>query len=371
MTGIMPPAGAASVDPRAARRTWFREAGFGLFIHYGLYSQLGRGEWVMLHERIHVAEYEKLATTFRPDRFDAEAIADLAVEAGMAYVNFTACHHEGFCLWDSATEPFNSARVCGRDLVAELATACAARGLGFFAYFTHMLNWRHPWALTRDHLAMARPAYAHGDPRYLLTRPEEWSQYWQWSHGCLRELCSIPQPLAGIWLDIILGYYLQPDMVPIRATYDLIRQARPDALLAFKQGATGDEDFAAPEFRFASLAERVREHGGDERRIRLATEVWERNRSKRNEICMTLQQKGWGYQADSPHHDADTLWGALAYARTHNCNLLANVGPLADGSIHPDDVATLREVGRRRRSAGWPDPRDARIPGEKAHAAGA
>jgi alpha-L-fucosidase len=358
-------------DPRAAQRAWFREAGFGLFIHYGLYSQRGRGEWTMFHDRIPVAEYERLAKTFRPDRFDAGAIADLAVEAGMAYVNLTTCHHDGFCLWDSATEPFNSMQACGRDLVAEMAVACAQRGLGFFAYFTHLLNWRHPWALGRDRLGMARPDYATPEPRYRLTRPEEWSRYWEWSHACLRELCALPQPLAGIWLDLIMGYYLQPDLVPIRATYDLIRAARPEALLSFKQGATGDEDYAAPEFRFAALADRVREHGGTPAQVRLAEEVWEQNRTKHNEICMTLQHQGWGYKADSPHHDADALWGALAYARSHGCNLLANVGPLPDGSLHPEDVATLREVGRRRRAQGWPDPREARIPGAKAHAGGA
>ena len=100
-------------DPHAANLAWFKQAEFGLFMHYGLYSQLARQEWVMLNEAIPTAEYEKLFETFDPSAFDAEAITDLALDAGMRYVNITTCHHEGFCLWDSATEPFNAKQACG------------------------------------------------------------------------------------------------------------------------------------------------------------------------------------------------------------------------------------------------------------------
>ncbi len=345
-------------NPRAANRQWFEEAAYGLFLHYGLYSQLGRHEWVLQRESIPIAEYEKLFDSFDPRHFDADFICDLAIDAGMKYVNLTSCHHEGFCLWNSSTEAFNSYAAVGRDLVAELAAACDRKGLGFFCYFTFILNWRHPYALSRDLLAMARPPYQPEDPRYRLTRADEWGEFWKWSHGCLRELCALPHPLAGIWLDIIMGYYQQPDLIPIRETYALIRELRPEALVSFKQGATGEEDFAAPEFHFRSLADRCRQ-SGNERGAKLAEEVWEINRHKHNEICMTLQERGWGYTADSPHKGPDVLWSSLAYARAHHCNLLANTGPLPDGSIHPEDEATLREVGRRIRERGLPDPAEA------------
>ena len=122
-------------DPHAANLAWFEQAEYGLFMHYGLYSQLGRHEWVMQREAIPVAEYEKLFETFDPSGFDADCITDLAIDAGMRYVNITSCHHEGFCLWNSATEPFNSMNACGRDLVRELGEACDRKGLGFFTCY--------------------------------------------------------------------------------------------------------------------------------------------------------------------------------------------------------------------------------------------
>lgn len=352
------PASRRSDDPqavRAARLAWFANAGYGLFIHYGLYSQLGRGEWVQHHERIPHADYERLADTFAPTAFDADRITDLACEAGMGYVNLTACHHEGFCLWDSRTEPFNSVQACGRDLVRELAGQCARKGLGFFAYHTHVLNWRHPWAMTRDMCGMARPDYPQPQARYRLTEAGEVGRYWSWSHATLAELARLDAPLAGIWLDIISTWYRSPELVPIAETYRLLRAIRPEALIAYKQGATGDEDFAAPEFNPRSLGAVLRGQG-DPAAAERADRAWSLNRGKRNEICMTLQDGGWGWVRDARHRSADELWASLAHARGAGCNLLANVGPLPDGSLHPEDVASLREVGRRLRTHGWPDP---------------
>ena len=109
-------------DPKAAALAWFREARFGLFMHYGLYSLLGRGEWVMYQEQIPVAEYEKLDGQFRADKFDADFITDLARDAGMSYVNITARHHDSFCLFRTNQTDFNSVESpAKRDLVGELA----------------------------------------------------------------------------------------------------------------------------------------------------------------------------------------------------------------------------------------------------------
>ncbi|NQU43403.1 alpha-L-fucosidase, partial [bacterium] len=111
-------------DPHAAALQWFREARYGMFIHYGLYSLLGRHEWVMYHEKIHVAEYEKLARGFNAEKFDPEAIADLAVNAGMKYINFVTRHHDSSSLWDTKESDFNSVNsVAKRDLVREMAEA--------------------------------------------------------------------------------------------------------------------------------------------------------------------------------------------------------------------------------------------------------
>jgi len=341
------------VAPHQANLAWFADAGFGLFMHYGLYSQLQTNEWAMLTRRIPVAEYEKLAETFDPSQFDADFITDVACEAGMKYVNITTCHHEGFCLWDSKTEPYNAMTYAGRDLVRELAEQCDRKGLGFFAYYTHVLNWRHPYAITRDVLEFGRPAYENGDPRYVLTRPEEWRKYWDYAQSCIRELCEMEAPLAGIWLDIIKAYYLIPDLIPIKETYEIIRKARPEALISYKQGATGTEDYAAPEFHFRSQGDVLRKEGR-EASAAIADAAWEMNRHKHNEICMTLQEGSWGYKANTPFRSADELWTSLAYARANNCNLLANVGPKPDGSFPGEAVSLLREIGRRIESEGLP-----------------
>ena len=342
-------------DPLQANRDWFAAANYGLFLHYGLYSILGEHEWQMFRQQIPVAEYEKLFDQWDPSAFDADAICDLAIEAGMRYINLTTCHHEGFCLWDSQVEAFNSMQACGRDLVRELGEACDRKGLGFFLYFTYIPNWRHPYALTRGHLFMCRPDYPDGDERYVLTSPDEWRHFWDWSHGCIRELCSFDFPVAGIWLDIIRAYYLQPDLIPVTDTYALIRECRPEALISFKQGATGTEDFAAPEFHFKSQGDILR-RDGHERGAQIADAAWESNRHKHNEICLTLQDRSWGWNKNATHKNPEELWTQLAYARAHNCNLLANTGPLLDGSIHAEDLATLRAVGQRLRDQGWPAP---------------
>ncbi len=364
-------------DPRQANLEWFKNAKWGLFMHYGLYSQLERGEWVMYHDRIPISEYEKLFDSFDPKNFDADFITDLALEAEMKYVNITACHHEGFCLWKSDTETYNSYNSCKRDLVRELAELCDKKGLGFFTYYTHILNWRHPYSIPREMIDMGRPDYDFDEPRYLFENEDDVAKYWEYAHACMKELMELEYPLAGIWLDIIAAYYLRPDLVRIEDTYKLIRETRPDILLAFKQGATGTEDYASPEFAFRSMGENMRQRGC-ESGAKLADAAWEKNRSKHNEICMTLQRKQWGYAAGMYHYDADEVWARLAYALKNNCNMLTNTGPLPDGSIPEEDVKSLREVGKRIRERGWPTPAEAITPeswlapkkGEKTAAAG-
>ena len=94
-------------NPRLANLQWFRDAGYGMFIHYGLYSQLERGEWVQLRDTIPVAEYAKLISSFTAENFDADWITDIAIEAGMKYITITSKHHDGFCLFETRATDFN------------------------------------------------------------------------------------------------------------------------------------------------------------------------------------------------------------------------------------------------------------------------
>ena len=336
--------------PRQAARNWFAQARYGLFLHYGVYSLLARGEWVMLQEAIPVAEYSKLKDRFTAEGFDADLITDLALDAGMKYVNLTAKHHDGFSLFRTNETSFNSLSApARRDLVGELAEACDRKGLGFFAYYSLFADWRHPYFYSREAgWDNARPDYPSPEPSYRFERDEDFEVYLRFAENQIRELLTQYRPLAGVWLDPIMGYYHRPDLFPVDRIYWMIRSLQPHTLISAKQGANGDEDFAAPERRGHSIAERLEDRG-----LRAhARKAWESNRDKHNEICDTLQPRVWGYKEEDAgrHATPDDVVEKLRGAWKQDCNLLLNTGPLPDGSIDATDAATLREVGRRLRA---------------------
>lgn len=330
-------------DPRAAALEWFREARFGLFIHYGLYSLFGRGEWVQFHERIPIAEYAKLKDRFTAERFDAPAIAALAEEAGMRYVTLVCKHCDSFCLWDTKATDFNSVNSpAGRDLVSEMAAACRERGLGFFAFYEHGFDWRHPHGPAPwDWKAKSvRPAYDPPDPSYASREQYDFNRYVEYIDAGVGELCSKYGPIAGVWLDGIAiplsgdkGRFRVPEL------YARIRRLQPHGLICYKSGLYPElEDFMAPEK--PQIAAAINNRAG-----------------KPMEICMTMQKHGpkaprgalWGWLDGAEHVTPDEVMAMLGDAVAKNANLLLNVGPLPDGSIHPEDVVTLKEVGRRLR----------------------
>lgn len=342
-------------SPREAALKWFTEAKFGLFIHYGLYALPEAGEWSMFHRKTHVDEYEKLKDRFTASHFDAGAIADLAVDAGMKYITFTTRHHDSFSLFHTRTNDWHSvASPAGRDLVRELADACNARGLGLFLYYSYGADWWHPYFYPREQCWIARPHYDTPEPRYLFRRDEDFRHYIDFVHTQLTELLTNYGPVAGVWFDPIMGFYGRHDLFPIDQTYALIRKLQPHALISFKQGASGDEDFIAPERAATSLVKKASEISEEAGRV--AQRAADLNRGKPKELCNTLQPRAWGYnQADDGHHrnTADVL-SMLATARAMDANLLLNTGPRPDGSIDPDDVATLRAVGQHLRTHGFP-----------------
>ena len=336
-------------NPRAATKKWFDEARFGLFMHYGVYSQLAHGEWGQLRETIPVAKYGKLQTTFDPQGFDADAICDLAIAAGMKYVNLTARHHDSFCLFRTNESDFTSLdSPARRDLVGELAGSCEKKGLGLCLYYSYALDWRHPYFYSREagqtgevRWESARPTYAEPQPEYKFEKDEDFTYYLNFVHEQMREILDRYRP-AVLWLDPIMGYYARPDLFPIEVTYEIVREADPGVLICFKQGANGDEDFVAPE-----REPRAHTRGGS-----VGEAAWERNKGKKIEICDTLQPRVWGYDErnQGQHRTADEIMAMLEHCDKYSANLLLNTGPLPDGSIHPDDVATLLEVGKRLRA---------------------
>jgi len=338
-----------AADPRQAAVEWFRKARFGLFMHYGLYSLLGRHEWVQLREKIPVAEYGKLKDRFTAEKFDAGFITDLALAGGMKYVNITTRHHDSFCLFATKQTDFHSANSpAKRDLVGELAQQCRRKGLGLFLYYSHGRDWRHPHAPNNDRWGgSARPRYDKPDPHYKTGAEHDLGKYLDFMTAQITELLTNYGPIAGIWLDgIAVPHSGQKDLFRCQELYDLVHRLQPQVLVSYKQGLLGTEDFFAPERQGAGVSGR----GG-----------------KPLEICDTLQPKGWGYiQADDGKHKGpDQVMTMLARAAAAKANLLLNTGPLPDGSIHPEDVKTLREVGRRIGEGGFPPPQPAAPPEPK------
>ena len=316
-------------DPRNAALTWFKEARFGLFVHYGLYSLLEGhyqekhsrpAEWVLRNCKVPLADYEALADKFTAEKFDADFITDMAQDAGMKYLNITTRHHDSFCLWDTKTTDFKSTNTpAKRDLVAELADSCQKKGLGLCLYLSHGRDWRHP----------------HG-PESLFPSPEvDYQIYVDYLSAQVNELLTQYGPIAAIWLDGIGGAWNTQkqaggkDVLNAQALYDQIRSLQPQVLISYKQGYLGTEDFVAPERHFKEKT------------------------TKPLEICNTLQGYSWGYDRadEGRHRKTDEVMELLAEAKAMPANLLLNTGPLPDGSIHPEDIKTLKEVGQRLRQS--------------------
>ena len=317
-------------DPDAAALQWFRDAKFGLFMHYGLYSLLERGEWVQLNEKIHVAEYAKLKDKFTAENFDANKICDLAVTAGCKYVNITTRHHDSFCLFKTQQTDFQSLNSpAKRDLVGELVDACNQRGLGIFFYYSHGRDWRYPDAPNNDGWGgSARPKYKETEPYYHRGKEHDLQKYVNFMSAQIEELLTQYGPVAGIWLDghkTPVSRKKKIHLWKLPELYEQIRNTQSQTLISYKGGVTGTEDFFAPERK------------------------WDKASEQPVELCDTLQPHSWGYKKsdDDKHKKADQVMQMLERAKKLNANLLLNTGPLPDGSIPEEDITTLTEVGKR------------------------
>ena len=336
-------------NPREANLHWFRDAQFGMFIHYGLYSQLGKGEWVQLIDTIPLNEYAKLKDQFTASGFDAEFIVRLAKKAGMKYITLTTKHHDGFCLFKTKETEFNSVNSQAKsDLVGELVKACEKEEMGLFLYYSYAADWKHPYFYPREvGWKDGRPAYPVKPKAYRYEKPEDFRKYVDYVHAQLKELLTQYPTVAGIWFDPIVGFYGYPEVFPIKETYALIRSLSPHALISFKQGANGEEDFVAPE-RVGNAKV------GTEYPI--SQKIYDLNKDKPKEVCNTMQphmpgiQGGatWGYNKaiDGHHLKVEDVKKMLKECKQQGYNLLLNIGPLPDGSVHPEDIKTLSNLNK-------------------------
>ena len=296
---------------------WWREARFGMFIHWGLYAIPagvwkgepvdGIGEWIMFRKRIPRAEYEKLAQQFDPVRFDAAEWVDLAVQAGMRYLVITTKHHDGFALFRSPCCSYNvvDATPFGRDPVAELADACRDAGLKLGFYYSQDQDWHDPGGSRNDwDFAAEQKDFAAYLERKV--KPQ------------LRELLTQYGPVGLIWFDT--PYTISPEhSVELR---DFVHHLQPDCLVSGRIGNdVGD---------YGSLGDNQIPAG------RVLADY---------ETPATLNDT-WGFKS-ADHHwkSTETLLLLLIDLASKGVNYLLNVGPTAEGVIPPPSAERLREIG--------------------------
>lgn len=292
-----------TADTRADRMAWWREARFGMFVHYGLYSQVGRNEWLAARENVPVPEYEKLAKSFAPKPGAPREWAALAKKAGMKYMVMTTRHHEGFSLWNSKANPYNSVNYGPRrDIVKEFVEACREHDLRI-GFYSSLMDWHHPdgWRCAFDAEARLRfTAYIRELNTELLTQYGKIDILWY----------DVSQPMESWegWDSLERNQHM--------------RSLQPHIIINDRSKLP--EDFGTPE-----------EH------VTPADRDWE--------ACMTFNGISWGYvdgkQAAAYSYSAQRILKMLNTCASGGGNLLLNIGPAPDGSVPEEAIEPLTTVG--------------------------
>ena len=302
------PLALAQAAPKAApptadqvrRMKWWHEAKFGMFIHFGLYSQHARHEWAMEDEAIPVDEYTSLAKVFNPAPHSARAWAKLAKAAGMKYMVMTTKHHEGFCHFDSKLTDYNAAKQGpGRDLVREYVDAAREQGLRVGFYYS-LMDWHHPDGARCAHDEEARKRFV------------------EYTHGLIREILTNYGKIDVLWYDV--SWPLDAKGWESDRMNKMVFDLQPDIIVNNRNHLDGD--FSTPEQKI------VAEENG---------RPWE--------SCMTLNDS-WGFQrADDNWKSSKTIIRNLITCARDGGNYLLNIGPQPDGAVPAESIRVLTEVG--------------------------
>jgi alpha-L-fucosidase len=321
-----------AVPPKDERLAWWRDARFGMFIHFGLYSTPagtwdgkpvgGVGEWLLQNGRIDPIAYEReLVPKFNPVKFDAREWARIAKDAGMGYVVITTKHHDGFALWDSAASDYDvMATPFRRDIMKELADAVRAEGLRICWYHS-IMDWHHPDYQPRREWD-ARPVDPKSYPRYV-----------DFMFAQLRELLTNYGDIGILWFDGEWEGTWNHDWG--KKTDDFVRSLQPRIIVNNRvdSGRAGMEGFSADEHARG-------DYGTPEQTIPpngMPGKDWE--------TCMTMNDT-WGYKAsDGNWKSARTMIRMLCDIASKGGNFLLNVGPKGDGTIPAESVERLKRMG--------------------------
>ncbi len=313
-------------EQKDARMAWWREAKFGLFIHWGLYAvpagtydgkQIpGIGEWIMNDAEIPMDVYQKYAEQFNPTKFDADEWVSLAKAAGMKYIVITSKHHDGFAMFHSAASKFNivDATPFNRDVIKELSLAAAKQGIKFGVYYSQSQDWNHPGGDAVHREANPHrgwdPGQAGSFDEYLKTVAEPQ----------VRELLTDYGPISILWWDT------PQKITPAQAgrLHELLK-LQPNIITNNRLGGGFKGDSETPE-------QEIPANGFPDGRN------WE--------TCMTINDT-WGYKSyDRNFKSTETLVRNLVDIASKGGNYLLNVGPDATGVIPAGEADRLKEVGK-------------------------
>jgi alpha-L-fucosidase len=320
------------------RTTWYRNAKFGMFIHWGPYSQASvEASWPIMRPQpggITEAEYRALPKTFNPAKFDPDAFVDLARLAGQKYMVFTTKHHDGFCMFDSSYTDYKITNTpYGKDIVAQLAKACDADGMPLGFYYSPP-DMHHPGF--RDTTKPASENW-HGEPE----RPE-WESYLQYMQLQLAELLTRYGPVAIVWFD---GLNDQRKYNGARVI-EMIHELQPATLVNDRLGAPADYETPEQFIPTAIPTKDVVLTGIDPRvSSRLKNSIPRQEDFRLWETCMTINNT-WAYNKnDRDFKSEQTLIRSLVEVASRGGNFLLNVGPQPDGQIQPEFQQRLRAIG--------------------------
>lgn len=317
-------------------RKWFEDAKFGLFIHWGVYSVLGDGEWVMNNQNISVDSYEKLPAFFFPIDYKPDQWVSMAKDAGMKYITITSRHHDGFSMFDTKASDYNIMERTSykKDVLKSLADACEREGIKLFFYYS-LLDWR-----SDDYFPRGRTGTG------IKGRAEtgDWDKYIAFMKAQLTELLTNYGDIAGIWFD---GHWDQKEWNGKRfgkvkvdwhydEIYSLIHELQPQCLIGNNHhiAPIPGEDFQM--FEKDLPGKNTTGWGTSSNDIGALPK----------EVCETINGS-WGFNLQDKKHKSDKeLIQYLVNAAGYGSNLLLNVGPMPNGQIQTEHKKSLQSIGK-------------------------
>ena len=304
-------------------RKEFQDSKFGIFLHWGIYSMFGQGEWYMHNADIDCHEYAKVASGFYPSRFNAHDWVAAIKASGAKYICFTSRHHDGFSMFDTKYSDYNvvDATPFKRDIIKELAEECQKQGIKLHLYYSH-LDWSR-----EDYYPLGRTG--HGTGR---TSHGEWSTYYQFMNNQLTELLTNYGPIGAIWFD---GLWDQPDDLNwgLDKQYALIHKLQPACLIGNNHHKS---PFPGEDFQMFE-----RDLPGENKAGLSGQSI----STLPLETCETMNGM-WGYKIkDQNYKSVNELIHLLVRAAGKGANLLMNIGPQPNGELPAVAVERLKGVG--------------------------